>query len=534
MRPIKAAITGVTAFVALALIAPHHASAFCGFYVSGANSSLYANATMVVLMRDGTKTVLSMQNNYQGPPESFALVIPVPVVLQQENVKTLPREIFTRVDTLAAPRLVEYWEADPCDANKNLSDRFAGAGSTGPFPPANEVDDANVHVEAQFTVGEYEVVVLSTDDATALDSYLRRNSYNIPEGAEAVLRPYVAAGTKFFVAKVDPTKVRFENGQAVLSPLRFHYDTPEFSLPVRLGLLNSHGSQDLIVHVLASQRYEAANYANAFIPTNFRVRNAVRDNFGGYYEALFAQTVAANPRTVVTEYSWSAASCDPCPTPPLDDEDIATLGGDVISGAQRFTLTRLHYRYNVDELGEDLVFRAADAAVGGTGVPDRAGNMSQQVRLTSSTNGRTGSTFQGRYAILHPWQGFLMCSDPLRGTWGGPPGSNPRAGASPPVPTPQAAQNVALSGAAPTSIDLGGVLAENIDAPSLRYAASNPLAPLTPEGSGRTCAARFPERTGLGALAIAGMMLASVFARRSLTRRRNASRETESTSSNVN
>ena len=28
---------------------------------------------------DGTKMVLSMQNNYQGPPEDFALVIPVPV-----------------------------------------------------------------------------------------------------------------------------------------------------------------------------------------------------------------------------------------------------------------------------------------------------------------------------------------------------------------------------------------------------------------------------------------------------------------------
>ena len=47
---------------------------------------------MVVLMRDGTRTVLSMQNNYQGPPEDFAMVVPVPVVLQKENVKTLPRE----------------------------------------------------------------------------------------------------------------------------------------------------------------------------------------------------------------------------------------------------------------------------------------------------------------------------------------------------------------------------------------------------------------------------------------------------------
>ena len=45
-------------------------SAFCGFYVAGADTKLVNNATMVVLMREGTRTVLSMQNNDQGPPES--------------------------------------------------------------------------------------------------------------------------------------------------------------------------------------------------------------------------------------------------------------------------------------------------------------------------------------------------------------------------------------------------------------------------------------------------------------------------------
>ncbi len=90
------------------------AQAFCGFYVAGSDAKLFNNATQVVLMRKGTRTVLSMQNNYQGPPEDFAMVVPVPVVLQKENVKTLPRDVFDHVDSLSAPRLVEYWEQDPC------------------------------------------------------------------------------------------------------------------------------------------------------------------------------------------------------------------------------------------------------------------------------------------------------------------------------------------------------------------------------------------------------------------------------------
>src|ERR1700689_2322869 len=90
--------------VLLSAVAPRPASAFCGFYVGGAGAKLFNNATMVVLMREGTRTVLSMQNNYQGPPERFAMVVPVPVVLQKENVRTLTPDIFSRVDKLAAPR----------------------------------------------------------------------------------------------------------------------------------------------------------------------------------------------------------------------------------------------------------------------------------------------------------------------------------------------------------------------------------------------------------------------------------------------
>src|SRR5574339_251884 len=104
----------LSAAAALALV-PATAEAFCGFYVSGADTKLYNNATMVVMLREGTRTVLSMQNNYQGPPEDFAMVVPVPVILQKENVKTLPRDVFDRVDSLAAPCLVEYWEQDPCN-----------------------------------------------------------------------------------------------------------------------------------------------------------------------------------------------------------------------------------------------------------------------------------------------------------------------------------------------------------------------------------------------------------------------------------
>jgi hypothetical protein len=415
----------------LAASTPQTARAFCGFYVSGADAKLTNNATQVVLMRDGTRTVIAMENGYQGPPQDFAMVVPVPVVLHKENAKTLPRAVFDHVDQLTAPRLVEYWEQDPCmppieayPAPPSVAVQLASVEEVSRAAPPR------VKIEAQFQVGEYDVVVLSATDSSALDQWLRDNKYQIPAGAEPYLRPYVEIGMKFFVAKVDVKKVRFErigNGpeQAVLSPLRFHYDSDAFSLPVRLGLINSSGTQDIVVTIFArGQRYEVANYDNVAIPTNLDVSDSARTAFPSFYAMLFDDVVAKHPHAVVTEYAWQATSCDPCPTPPVDADDLATLGADVLPSVggeppagweSDFVVTRLHARYSKDALGDDLFFRPAPAIVGGREYSLDGKGVEQGARPDSVNN------FQARYVIRHPWTGPVACEHPRRGVWGGPP-----------------------------------------------------------------------------------------------------------------
>ena len=452
-------LTALTASLASALLVqPSPAEAFCGFYVAGADAQLYNNATMVVLMRDGTRTVLSMQNNYQGPAQDFAMVVPVPVVLEEGDVKVLPPEVFDRVDKLAAPRLVEYWEQDPCNAYLGYEgEMMSGAVKTNASVEyEREVKDLGVTIEAQFEVGEYQVVVLSAKESTGLDTWLRQEKYNIPQGAEPLLRPYVESGSKFFVAKVDVKKVQFdEQGQAMLSPLRFHYDSPEFALPVRLGLINAQGAQDLLVHILArGVRYETANYDNVAIPTNLEVKNEVRDRFGQFYASLFDHTLANNPKAVVTEYSWAAGSCDPCPEPALTLAELVTLGADVLptyeqafrgrvpseyewSVPNEFVLTRLHARYDQSSLGEDLIFQAAPAIVGGREFMQQDGQLERGA--VEDPNGY--NNFQARYIIRHPWTGPIECDNPQRGVWAGPWPEVAQQGAS---SQPVAATNLAF------------------------------------------------------------------------------------------
>jgi len=509
MRKIAVLATAVT--IGAAFAAPTEARAFCGFYVAPNDAPLYADATMVALMREGNRTSLSMSNNYRGPAADFAMVVPVPVVLQKESVKTLPTTTFQKLEQLSAPRLVEYWEQDPCAFDNDDSDKKyekSKKKSAAPAAAGGKAMDEEfkVKVEAEFTVGEYDIVVLSAEESDGLEKWLIANKYNIPKGASAALAPYVKEQMKFFVAKVDIKKVKMDAaGVATLSPLRVTYESNDFRLPVRLGLLNAKDKQDIIVYVLSKTgRYEVANYPNVFVPTNIDVADETRNQFGAFYAALFDATVAkAGGKAVVTEYAWTSAGCDPCPTPPLSDSDVATLGGDVLLGmaapppteipvappsasgvpsaapsasvaptvmgtkgkskgfpgpgggffggtSHPVILTRLHARYDATTLGEDLVFRAASPVVGGREfVTGKDGGIEKGAAPAGYNN------FQARYAIRHLWKGPIACKSPKRGVWGGPPAGE--------VGTTKPAAATGLAAAPRGSVQLASLVKSRVD-----------------------------------------------------------------------
>src|SRR4051812_17344624 len=399
--------TGVAGAVVALL--PGRAQAFCGFWVAGSNAKLTNNALQLVLSRKGNRTLMTMSKNYQGPPESFPMVVLVPVVVHKVDVKTLPADVFDRVDSLSAPRLVEYWEQDPCQPRYEKSKRGMApmAAPMATMGAGHKGEDLGVTIEAKFVAGEYEVLILSATDSSGLETWLRRERYSIPQGAAEALAPYIRDKSKFFVARVDIKKVKRDaQGVVQLSPLRFSFDANELRLPVRLGLLNAGGKQDLIVYVIhPTSRFEVANYANTFIPTNLEVADGVRNNFPAFFAELFDATVEKMGRKViVTEYAWQTSGCDPCPTPPLTPRDLSTLGLDVLDGTPApsspfsgasWVLPRLHTRYSKETLSEDLIFREASPATGGRASWNGASG-DEGASVSQTANGGINN-FQGRY-----------------------------------------------------------------------------------------------------------------------------------------
>src|SRR6202030_1258573 len=149
--------------LALILAAPHDARAFCGFYVGKADEPLVNHASQVVIAHHDDKTVISLMNDYQGEPSDFALVVPVPVVLQKGQVHVGDRELFQKIDAYSSPRLVEYYDPDPCEMMPMAMNGLARMEAAAPAPLPSPAEDKalGVTVEAEYTVGEYDIVILS-------------------------------------------------------------------------------------------------------------------------------------------------------------------------------------------------------------------------------------------------------------------------------------------------------------------------------------------------------------------------------------
>jgi hypothetical protein len=130
--------------------------AFCGFYVAKADTKLFNKASQVVLVRQDDKTVLTMANDFKGDPKEFAIVVPVPTVLQKDQIHVGDKALLDHLDAYSAPRLVEYFDGDPCDMREY--DRLRPLAAASPAPEkaagATRARSLGVTIEAHYTVGE--------------------------------------------------------------------------------------------------------------------------------------------------------------------------------------------------------------------------------------------------------------------------------------------------------------------------------------------------------------------------------------------
>jgi hypothetical protein len=175
------ASAALVVLVALPAALAGPAVAFCGFYVAKADSKLFNKSSKVVLSRDGETTTITMASDYAGEPKEFAVVIPVPTFIERKQIGVLETGTINHLDAFTAPRLVEYYDPDPClryDARMTLLSSRTMFASNAAGMPTTELAVrryAGVTVEASYDVGEYDVVILSANESDGLVNWLNDN-----------------------------------------------------------------------------------------------------------------------------------------------------------------------------------------------------------------------------------------------------------------------------------------------------------------------------------------------------------------------
>ena len=391
------------AFILLFVMLANEAVAFCGFYVSKADGTLKNKTSQVIMVRDGNRNVITMYNDFKGNFKDFAMVVPVPEVLKKKDIRVIDQQIFQKFNEYSKPRLVEYYDQNPC-ATREYKDFPALSGSaleevavTG-FAKQRK-KDYGVRVEAKYLVGEYDILILSAKESSGLKTWLHENGYKIPAAAEEVLEPYIKSNLKFFVVKVNEKELKKLGGN-FLNPIQISFNSPKFMLPIRLGMANADGDQDMIVYALTrSGRVECTNYRTVELPTGKNIPVFVKDNFGTFYSNLFQHQWNKEGRAIaMLEYAWDltpqsrTVKCDPCIATVPAAADLVQAGAwwingepdddiDMMERSSSVHFTRLHIRYNRNAFPQDLQFQVT---------PNK-------------------TTYQARYVVTHPAQGNMDC-----------------------------------------------------------------------------------------------------------------------------
>jgi len=382
----RALFSTLLAFAVLAASAPSPASATCFCMMRMPPSPTqqergialdpsYNPASAVVLVRDGRRTVLTIEAAYQGPAVELSLVVPIPSAIGRENVRTVSGTVFRRLDQRTAPRVRHMFPPCPPRPMSRAAAMGEGGGTSAGFGDGRTeaervMDEFGVEIQDEWPVDEYDVTLLGADQSTGLLAFLRERGLELPDASATMLRGYIESGHRFVLFRADPSRAQRLGDQMMLSPIQLEYESDELRVPVRLGTLNSPGEQEILLYILSPDgRYDVANRPAVMAPTDLRMRRDARGSFAELYTAITDEVFRQTPGAAITEYAHPVGThvrwADVAPFG-VERHALGAGGRGLRPGGaglpgRPWTVSRIRHRYGTN-LADDLTLRQAEPA----------------------------------------------------------------------------------------------------------------------------------------------------------------------------
>jgi HEAT repeat protein len=206
-----------------------------------------------IILHDNGRENLVLQVKYEGPPEEFGWLVPVPGL---QEVRKGSMDCFYELSRLTQEQFGE-------------SISSLGRGAT-----MSQAASEAVKVIEIKTVGAYEVAVLAAGDSGKLAGWLDANNFVFPKDKRDVLDTYVKKGWYFVAIKIDPnqsefvlvkgspkrgvvqksiaesTREKLANGE--LHPLIISFDSAQCVFPLGISAVNGKPSE-ISLYVLSSE-----------------------------------------------------------------------------------------------------------------------------------------------------------------------------------------------------------------------------------------------------------------------------------------
>jgi hypothetical protein len=332
---------------ALPLAAPEPARACGGFFCSSTPVDQNAERVLFKVRGDG-KTDMIVQITYQGKAEDFAWLLPLAEPPKKEDLGTFPQQALTSLDAQTGVVVQQ-----PCGFG-GFAGGLGGIGAPNAAAGGDAAPMVDVYVRAQ--IGNYEVAVIGSTDASATAQWLRDNNFRISDAMVGFVKLYTQEGMKFLALKLLPDKSVND-----ITPFKLTLPGETPSIPLRLSAVAAEPEMGIVTWVLGKQRYEPANAEELSIDNKDLRFDSM--TYKSNWLPLVARAVdAAQGRGFVVEDGQLVeplrmlAENSSANTPAQTEARKALL--DLF--ANTTYLTRLYTRLSPEEMTYDPVFRRSN------------------------------------------------------------------------------------------------------------------------------------------------------------------------------
>lgn len=222
----------------------------------------------IVFRQEGNSVTAMVRILYTGEAEDFSWVVPVP---NAPELSVGSDTFFDQLEGQTRPQFDLQVQGESCPAPPFLASLDVDA-----VAESGEVADSDDSVMVtEEVVGPFDVQIITSDDASALATWLAENDYDLTDRGEELITPYVEENMQFV-----GLKLRSGQDTGSIQPLIMQYQADAPTIPIRLTAIAAVEDMGVLVWVVSDRRAVPSNYLHV-IPNYGRV-----NWFGGPFNAF--------------------------------------------------------------------------------------------------------------------------------------------------------------------------------------------------------------------------------------------------------